>query len=140
MSLPATGSLSRSAGLISAIAKNVRLLNLKAVKRITVSFDPFVENVKQTREVVFQLSVGRVQRTNPGCIFRTNVVCDRSDPQFIVDLIPEVHETAGFNTVKINAKHLTALEILELFNKHITVLAPKEEKVQPISTKSKKKK
>lgn len=49
MSLPITGSLSRSGGLISAIAKNLRLLNLKAVKRITISFDPFGENVKETR-------------------------------------------------------------------------------------------
>lgn len=49
MSLPRTGSLSRSAGLISAVAKNLRLLNLKAVKRITVSFDPLGENVKETR-------------------------------------------------------------------------------------------
>lgn len=49
MSLPATGSLSRSGGLISAIAKNVRLLNLKGIKRVTISFDPFGENVKHTR-------------------------------------------------------------------------------------------
>lgn len=49
MSIRVTGSLSRSGGLMSAIAKNVRLLNLKGVKRITVSFDPFAENVKETR-------------------------------------------------------------------------------------------
>lgn len=49
MSIPTTGSLNRSGGLFSAIAKNARLMNLKAVKRITVSFDPFGENVKNTR-------------------------------------------------------------------------------------------
>lgn len=49
MSIRVTGSLTRSGGLISAIAKNVRLLNLKAAKRITISFDPFGENVKHTR-------------------------------------------------------------------------------------------
>lgn len=49
MSINLTGSVSRSGGLMSAIAKNVRLLNLKAVKRITISFDPFGENVKETR-------------------------------------------------------------------------------------------
>ena len=53
MSLPVTGSLSRSAGLISAIAKNLRLLNLKAAKRITISFDPFGQNVKETRYVIY---------------------------------------------------------------------------------------
>lgn len=49
MSIRITGSLSRSGGLLSAIAKNVRLLNLKAAKRITISFDPFGENVRETR-------------------------------------------------------------------------------------------
>lgn len=49
MSIPITGSLTRSGGLISAISKNVKLINLKGVKRITVSFDPFGQNVKQTR-------------------------------------------------------------------------------------------
>lgn len=112
--------------------------------------------------------MAKVVRTNPRCIVRTNVVCDRSDPKFIVDLIPEVHgkllpsyeclfrysihswhlfyffsictEAAGFGTVKFNARHLSALEILELFNKHITPLAPKEEEVKILSTKSTKKK
>lgn len=49
MSIPTTGSLSRSGGILAAIAKNVRLMNLKAVKRISVSFDPFGANVKHTR-------------------------------------------------------------------------------------------
>lgn len=44
-----TGSFSRSGGIMSAIAKNLRLLNLKPVKRITLSFDPFHESVKATR-------------------------------------------------------------------------------------------
>lgn len=98
------------------------------------------------------------------------MICDRSDPSFVIDLIPEVHgewikfgiqfaflicfnswqelfsffciqtEAAGFQTVKFNAKNLSALEILELFNKHITPLAPKEEEVKILSTKATKKK
>lgn len=49
MSLLPTGTFSRSGGLISAIAKNIRNMNLKAAKRITISFDPFHENVTSTR-------------------------------------------------------------------------------------------
>lgn len=49
-------------------------------------------------------------------------------------------EAAGFDTVKFNSRNLTALEILELFNKHITPLAPKEEEVRSLTTKSTKKK
>lgn len=49
MSVPFSGSLSRSAGLVSSLGKQVKSLNLKAVKRITISFDPFTENVVATR-------------------------------------------------------------------------------------------
>lgn len=49
MSIPATGSLSRSGGLISAVAKNIRLLNLKGVKRVSLTFDPFHEHASATR-------------------------------------------------------------------------------------------
>lgn len=49
-------------------------------------------------------------------------------------------EAAGFKTVKFNAAQLTALELLQLFNKHITPLAPKEQQVNVIKTKSARKK
>lgn len=51
MSIPASGALRRSGGVVSAIGKQVKLINLKAVNRITVTFDPFSENVKSTRYV-----------------------------------------------------------------------------------------
>lgn len=44
-----TGSLSRSDGLKSAIEKNVRLLSLKPIKRITLSYDPFHTNAGAVR-------------------------------------------------------------------------------------------
>ena len=49
MSVKFSGTLNRSAGVYSAIGKQLKALNLKAVKRITVSFDPFTENVRPTR-------------------------------------------------------------------------------------------
>lgn len=49
MSIAYSGSWKRSGGLISAIVKNIKLVNLKGVKRVTISFDPFAENVKSTR-------------------------------------------------------------------------------------------
>jgi len=35
--------------IVSAIGKQLKSVNLKGVKRITVQFDPFAENVKSTR-------------------------------------------------------------------------------------------
>lgn len=49
MSLPFSGSKSKSAGLVSAIRKQLFLLNLKPVKRVFVKYDPFTQNAVTTR-------------------------------------------------------------------------------------------
>lgn len=49
MSIPYSGTLRRSGGVVSAIGKQLRGVNLKAAKRITVKFDPFGDNVTHTR-------------------------------------------------------------------------------------------
>lgn len=41
MSIYYSGTFTRSAGLISALNKQLKLVNLKPVKRIKVKFDPF---------------------------------------------------------------------------------------------------
>lgn len=52
MALVRGGAVSRSAGIVSAIQKQVKLINLKAVKRITITFDPLHENAVETRYVI----------------------------------------------------------------------------------------
>lgn len=49
MSIPFSGALKRSNGIIAAISKQLKSVNLKGVKRITVTFDPYAENVRSTR-------------------------------------------------------------------------------------------
>lgn len=49
MSIHFSGALKRSGGVVSAIGKQLKQINLKGVKRINVTFDPFSENVKSTR-------------------------------------------------------------------------------------------
>jgi len=49
MSLPFSGSKSKSAGLVSAIRKQTLLLNLKPVKKVSVKFDPFSQNAATAR-------------------------------------------------------------------------------------------
>jgi len=51
MSIPASGTLKRSAGIISSIAKHVRMMNLRAVKRVNIKFDPFHEKSASIRLV-----------------------------------------------------------------------------------------
>lgn len=49
MSVKFSGSFTKSNGILSAIIKNIKKINLKAVNKVTVTFDPFKENVKSTR-------------------------------------------------------------------------------------------
>lgn len=49
MSVPFAGTLTRSGGILPAIAKQIKLLNFKAIKRVTVKFDPFHQNANITR-------------------------------------------------------------------------------------------
>lgn len=50
MSIPFNGTRTRSKGVISAIAKQLRRLTLKPVKSISVKFDPY-HNALETRLV-----------------------------------------------------------------------------------------
>lgn len=57
MSIPYSGTIRRSVGVVSAIGKQLNSVNLKAAKRITVIFDPFSDNVKHTRYLEQLLSI-----------------------------------------------------------------------------------
>jgi len=53
MSIPFSGTLTRApGGIFSAISKQLRLVDLKPVKKINVRFDPFHEHVTHTRLVL----------------------------------------------------------------------------------------
>lgn len=49
MSIKASGSFTRSGGVFAAIAKQIKLINFRGVKRVTVKFDPFDEKANTTR-------------------------------------------------------------------------------------------
>lgn len=57
MSIPYSGTIRRSAGVVSAIGKQLKGVNLKAAKRITVKFDPFSDNVTHTRYLAQLMSI-----------------------------------------------------------------------------------
>lgn len=49
MSIYFSGCFTRSGGIVSAIAKQLKTINLKPVKKITVQFDPFHDNAVSVR-------------------------------------------------------------------------------------------
>ncbi|CAG9855688.1 unnamed protein product [Phyllotreta striolata] len=128
MSIIYTGAFSRSGGIYSAIQKQLKMVNLKLVKKIQVQFDPFHPNAVTARDFLFHISKPYVLETNLSCIVKTNVVCDRSEPQIKIDL-------GDSRTVKFLADNLTVLEILQQFNKHISSKVPKETISSPATAK-----
>ncbi|PZC75166.1 large ribosomal subunit protein mL53 [Helicoverpa armigera] len=139
MSIPYSGTLRRSGGVVSAIGKQLRLVNLKAAKRITVKFDPFGDNVTHTRNFLHYISSTKISLTNPNCALKTEIVCDRSEPTVDITLTPSIAETAKIKNVTLKSGNLTCLEILQLLNKHISSLAPVEQPAATIQTKTEKK-
>ncbi|KAG7198080.1 hypothetical protein KM043_018248 [Ampulex compressa] len=117
MSIPFSGTRTRSKGIISAIAKQLRILNLKPVKRVVVQFDPFHEQAKETRDFLFHISGAKIAATNPNCIIKTNILCDRSEPTITFNL-------ESGDKVLVKSTNLSSLNILEIYNKHVTSLIP----------------
>lgn len=121
MSIPYSGVRSASAGLISAIAKQINLLKFNYVNKIVVKFDPFHENVSSTRSALNYISARKLYRENPACELKTNIVCDRSEPTITFHLKTN-------NKVIFKCQHLSVLEILKYCNKHVSSLVPLPEK------------
>ncbi|CAH0560731.1 unnamed protein product [Brassicogethes aeneus] len=128
MSIYFSGSRTKSAGVISAISKQLKLVNLKPIKRINVQFDPFHPNAVTTRDFLYHITSPKVTETNLNCLIKTNVVCDRSEPEIKIDL-----NDSG--SIKFLANKLTVLEILQQINKHISSKVPPEDPVKPVTTK-----
>ncbi|KAI8438662.1 hypothetical protein MSG28_011085 [Choristoneura fumiferana] len=140
MSIPFSGTLRRSGGVVSAIGKQLKAVNLKAAKRITVKFDPFSDNVTETRNFLHYISSSKIALTNPNCSLKTEILCNRSDPIVDITITPSIAETANLKKVTLKSGNLTCLELLQLLNKHVSALAPVEQPVSTIQTKSEKKK
>uniref|UniRef100_A0A1I8Q463 Large ribosomal subunit protein mL53 n=1 Tax=Stomoxys calcitrans TaxID=35570 RepID=A0A1I8Q463_STOCA len=140
MSISYSGTLKRSQGIVSAIGKELKRINLKGVNRITVTFDPFAENVKSTRDFLFLLSTPRVVLTNPKCVVKTDVVCNRQPAEVKFSLIQKAQEQLKVKDVRFLSNNLNTLEILQLCNKHISTLAPEEEETTKVLTKAEKQK
>ncbi|CAB0039706.1 unnamed protein product [Trichogramma brassicae] len=136
MSILFNGTRTRSAGLISALAKQIKLVNLQPLSKITVRFDPFHEQALETRSFLFHISGRRVAATNYDCSIKTEIACDRSDPTIVCNY------QGSDEKLVFKSKNLTALELLREFNKNVSsrVEVPTEEPTLSGKAKQGKKK
>lgn len=131
MSIPYSGRIGFG-GYWGAISKQLKVLSLKPVKKVVFKFDPFLAEAKETRDFMFQLATPKIRNTNLGCVFKTSIDCDRSEPTVTFNL-------ANGSSVLFKCNNLTTVEMLQLYNKHITSLVPKEDPTEVVQTKSEKK-
>jgi len=87
-------------------------VNMKPVKRVHYTFDPFHPRVDSIRHVIHHYSCERIQKSNPKCIFKTEVVCNRSEPTLKVEL------DEG-NSLLFKTAHLTVEEIVTMINDYV---------------------
>lgn len=113
MSIVFSGCKSRSGGIQKAITKQIKLVNLKPLTKITVRFDPFHDKTKDTRDFLFYMSSSKIAATNILCNLKTEILCDRSDP--VIECDYESKEK-----LILKSANLTSLELLKIFNKHVS--------------------
>jgi len=90
---------------IKAYYTSLQGLQIKHLNRVHFTFDPFHPQVDSIRDLLFHLTTVKVRKTNPKCLFKTSVVCDRREPQIEAKL--ENGEELLYKT-----SNLTSLEIL----------------------------
>ncbi|EZA48201.1 hypothetical protein X777_14116 [Ooceraea biroi] len=69
------------------------------------------------RDFLSYMSSSKITATNPDCLVKTEIVGDRSEPTVTFSL-------HSGEKVVLKTTNLTSLNILELYNKHITSLLP----------------
>jgi len=110
----------RTQGLQGAISLQLGLVDLRPVSRVTYTFDPFHPRVEDFRNLMFYLSSPKIRETNHKCVFKTEVVSDRSNP--------EIHcKLENGKQLLFKTENLSALEILEQLNRILKPLLPPKE-------------
>ncbi|XP_065202574.1 uncharacterized protein mRpL53 [Planococcus citri] len=130
MALKFTGTRTRSAGIFDAIRKQLKSLTLEPAKKVTFQFDPFEQNATSMRHFLYVISGPTALRTNPSCKIKTEIVCDRREPTIDVAL-------SNGESVLFKCRHLDHLDMITLFNKYVSALAPKKVEVVTSAIQSK---
>ncbi|KAF8562504.1 hypothetical protein P879_06003 [Paragonimus westermani] len=92
----------------SVVSKNIlKQLDLKPLKSISFSYNPFVGNVESIRRMCSIVSDPKWRATNPNLLFKTKILSDYSPP------IIELNYSNG-NIVLLKTENLSLREIIEI--------------------------
>jgi len=124
-----SGLVHKRTAYFQLLYDQVKAVDLKPVSRIQYKFDPFGENTKEIRNFMFYLSAPRIRDSNIKCSFKTEVVCDLSEPTVVCKLVDG-------KTLTFKTENLTAYEILKEFNRIVLPLVPPPQDTPVAATKS----
>jgi len=114
--LPAQGRLHPWDTEEARIQRQVKRINLKPVKRMQFAFDPFNPTVKSIRHSLFHFSSEKVRATNPKCIYKTDILSDRSEPTIKV-LLEDNSDNLG--SIVFKTANLKVEDVLTKFNEMV---------------------
>jgi len=117
MSIPLTKLYKRIRGFEGLLGAAVKSINLKPLKNITFTFDPFDQDANTIRRTMHIFNLIKVRETNLKCLVKNNVVCDRSDPTAEFEL-------SNGKILKFHTANLNTLEVIEELNKYALPLVP----------------
>ncbi len=106
----------------------LKLVNLKPVKRVHYKVDPLHPKANSIREVMIQLSADRIRKTGVKTAYKYDFVSDRSEP--VIEL--KFHDDD--RVLEFSTANLTSPEIIYELNKFVLPLV-KEETVVATKTK-----
>eukprot|EP00096_Caligus_rogercresseyi_P002767 TRINITY_DN1504_c0_g1_i1.p1 TRINITY_DN1504_c0_g1~~TRINITY_DN1504_c0_g1_i1.p1 ORF type:complete len:159 (+),score=47.23 TRINITY_DN1504_c0_g1_i1:202-678(+) len=117
----------------SRMEEQLRSVDLRPLKRLKFAFDPFHPSVTSVRDALNLLSDPRIRKTNPKCIFKTDILHQNEEPRIEAELL-ESKETIVFKT-----ENLIPREIFYHMNKIFLPLIPPDVPVTEVKTKTNKK-
>lgn len=131
--IPFEGKLGAIDNELTRTIRNFKLLNLSPVKRVHFKMDPMrYEDVKSIREVMWYLSKPKVRATNVKCVFKNEILGDRSPPVIILTLNQDDKK------IEFYTEKLSTLDIAYEMNKHVLPLVEVKEADNLTSKQSKK--
>lgn len=121
--LPAEGLLHPWDTENARLYKQIKRINLKPVKKLNFSLDPFHPSAKSIRHILYHVSNEKVRGTNPKCIYKTDILSDRSEPAIHVHLDETVDD---ISRITFKTANLTPEDVLTKFNEMILPLVKAE--------------
>lgn len=125
--IPFEGRLGRVLQEFDYFFMQMKSVNLKPVKKMSFTFDPFHDNVGSIRNVMHFITKPKIKKTNVKCAFKFDVVSDRREPTLKVEL------NEG-KPILFKTQNLTRLELISEFNRLVLPLVKEEEVAKETKT------